>query len=163
MFRSLGRPLRAIQSSWSAVDLAALALRGVLGVVFIAHGGQKLFSLFGGTGIDGTTAFFTSVGIPNSQVFAYVVGITEFFGGILLLVGFLTIIVTIGLITDMAVAIAKVSHSFSFFSQTKVGYGWELNFALIGLAAALLIMGPGAWSLDALLGWTRRTQRAHIA
>src|SRR5689334_22830306 len=46
--------LRAAQSSWAAVDLAALVLRLVLGFVFIAHGGQKLFSLFGGTGIDGT-------------------------------------------------------------------------------------------------------------
>jgi hypothetical protein len=50
-------------------------------------------------------------------------GITEFFGGVLLLAGFLTIIATIGLITDMAVAIATVSHAFSFFSVQKVGYG----------------------------------------
>jgi uncharacterized membrane protein YphA (DoxX/SURF4 family) len=57
----------------------------------------------------------------------------------------------------MAVAIATVSHAFSFFSQTKVGYGWELNLALIGLAAALLVMGPGAWSVDAALGLTRRS------
>ncbi len=64
MFESLGRPLRAVQSSWSAVDLAALVLRGVLGFVFIDHVGQKLFRWFGGGGIHSTTVFLTAVGIP---------------------------------------------------------------------------------------------------
>jgi putative oxidoreductase len=150
------RFLRRVQSSWSAVDLAALVLRFVLGAVFIAHGGQKLFSLFGGHGIDGTTAYLNSVGIPIPHVFAYVVGITEFFGGAFLIIGFLTAVATIGLITDMAVAYGVVTSAFSFFSVAKVGYGWELNLVLAGMAAALLIMGPGAWSLDALLGLTRR-------
>jgi putative oxidoreductase len=156
MFAAVGRPLRAAQSSWGSVDLAAFVLRLVLGFVFIAHGGQKLFSLFGGTGIDGTTAFFQRIGIPSPQAFAYVVGVTEFFGGVLLILGLLSVVVTIGLIVDMAMAIATVSHAFGFFSVTRVGYGWELNLALIGLAAALLVMGPGAWSLDARLGLTRR-------
>jgi putative oxidoreductase len=156
MFGSLGRPLRAAQSSWSSVDLAALVLRGVLGFVFIAHGGQKLFAWFGGGGIHGTTVFFTAVGIPAPDVFAYVVAIAEFFGGVLLVLGFLTVLAALALVVDMAVAIATVSHAFSFFSQTKVGYGWELNLALIGLAAAVAILGPGAWSVDAALGLTRR-------
>jgi len=156
MFEGLGRPLRAMQSSWSSVDLAALVVRGVLGFVFIAHGGQKLFGWFGGGGVHGTTAFFRIVGIPAADAFAYVVGVTEFFGGVLLVVGLLTFVAALGLLIDMAVAIATVSHAFSFFSQTKVGYGWELNLTLMGLAAALLIMGPGAWSIDAALGLTRR-------
>jgi putative oxidoreductase len=84
-----------------------------------------------------------------------VVGITEFFGGVLLIAGLLTFVVTIGLVVDMVVAIATVSHNFSFFSQQKVGYGWELNLALIGLAAALLLIGPGRVSLDAAVGLTR--------
>ena len=156
MFESLGRPLRAAQSSWSSVDLAALVLRGVLGFVFIAHGGQKLFAWFGGGGIHGTTVFFTAVGIPAPDFFAYVVAIAEFFGGVLLVLGFPTVLAALAPVVDMAVAIATVSHAFSFFSQTKVGYGWELNLALIGLAAAVAILGPGAWSVDAALGLTRR-------
>jgi putative oxidoreductase len=160
MFEGLGRPLRAMQSSWSSVDLAALVVRVVLGFVFIAHGGQKLFGWFGGGGIHGTTAFLRIVGIPAPDTFAYVVAVTEFFGGVLLVVGLLTFVATLGLLIDMAVAIATVSHALSFFSQTRVGYGWELNLALIGLAAALLIMGPGAWSLDALMGLTRRAAPA---
>ena len=156
MFEGLGRPLRAVQSSWSSVDLAALVVRGVLGFVFIAHGGQKLFGWFGGGGLHGTTAFFRIVGIPAPDAFAYVVAITEFFGGVLLVAGLLTFVAALGILIDMAVAIATVSHAFSFFSQSKVGYGWELNLALIGLAAALLVIGPGTLSLDALLGLTRR-------
>jgi len=155
MLGSLGRPLRAVQSSWSSVDLGALVLRAVLGFVFIAHGGQKLFGWFGGGGIRGTTAFFRTIGIPGPDAFAYVVGIVEFFGGVLLVLGLLTFAASLGLLIDMAVAIATVSHKFSFFSAPKVGYGWELNLALIGLAAALLIVGPGAWSVDAALGLTR--------
>ena len=155
MLGSLGRPLRAVQSSWSSVDLAALVLRGVLGFVFAAHGGQKLFGWFGGGGVRGTTAFFRTIGIPAPDAFAYVVGITEFFGGVLLILGLLTFVASLGLAIDMAVAITTVSHNFSFFSQPKVGYGWELNLALIGLAVTLLIMGPGAWSVDAALGLTR--------
>ena len=62
----------------------------------------------------------------------------------------------VAILIDMVVAIATVSHSFSFFSQTRVGYGWELNLALIGLAAALAIIGPGVWSIDATAGLTRR-------
>jgi putative oxidoreductase len=156
MFESLGRPLRAAQSSWSSVDVAALVLRVALGATFIAHGGQKLFAWFGGGGIHGTTVFFRVVGIPAPDAFAYVVAITEFFGGVLLVVGFLTAVAALGLAIDMAVAFATVSHAFSFFSLTRVGYGWELNLALFALAAALLIMGPGAWSVDAALGLTRR-------
>lgn len=137
------------------VSAGLLLLRIVIGLTLAAHGGQKLFGWFGGGGIRGTTAFFRLVGIPAPDAFAYVVGITEFFGGVLLVVGLLTSIAALGLVIDMAVAIATVSHKFSFFSVTKVGYGWELNLALIGLAAALLIMGPGAWSVDAALRLTR--------
>jgi putative oxidoreductase len=126
----------------------------------VAPGAHSAGRSIGRRGSWGTTAFFRIVGIPAPDTFAYVVGITEFFGGVLLVVGLLTFVAAIGLLIDMAVAIATVSHAFSFFSQTKVGYGWELNLALIGLAAAVLIMGPGAWSLDAALGLTRRTARA---
>jgi putative oxidoreductase len=120
-----------------------------------AHGDQKLFGLFGGRGIDGTAAFLQAVGIPAPHVFVYVVGLTEFLGGILLLLGLLTIIATIGLVIGMAVAIAAVSHAAGFF-VTPVRAGWELDPAVLGLVVALLVMGPGRWDLDAGLGMTRR-------
>ena len=159
MFNSTGRPLRAIHSSWHSLDAAALIMRAALGLCFIAHGSQKLFGLFGGPGIDGNTAFFTKVGIPAPQAFSYVSGILEFFGGIVIALGFLTVAAAIGLIVEMVVAISYVSWSSGFFAlPPKVG--WELNVYLIALLAALVIAGPGRWSVDAMFGLTRRRPAA---
>jgi putative oxidoreductase len=162
MFNIIGRPLRAIHSSWHSADAAALIIRAALGLCFIAHGGQKLFGLFGGSGIGGTTAFFRSVGIPDPHTFTYVAGILEFFGGIVIALGFLTIAAAVGLIVEMVVAIVSVSWSQGFFAlPPKVG--WELNVYLIALLAVLLVSGPGAWSVDATLGLTRRRSPAAAA
>jgi putative oxidoreductase len=155
MFDFAGRPLRAIHSSWHSIDAATLIMRAALGVGFVAHGGQKLFGWFGGTGIKGTTAFFTSAGLPAPHAFAYVAGILEFFGGIAIAVGFLVVPVVLGLIVEMLIAVASVSYSAGFF-VTAQKIGWELNVYLLGLLAAVLITGPGRWSADAALGLTRR-------
>jgi len=155
MFNFAGRPLRAIHSSWHSVNVATLIMRAALGVGFAAHGGQKLFGWFGGGGITGTTAFFRAVGIPSPHVFAYVAGIAEFAGGIAIGLGFLTVLAAIGLLAEMVIAVTTVSFSAGFF-VTAQKIGWELNVYLIGLLGALLVMGPGAWSIDAALGLTRR-------
>jgi putative oxidoreductase len=159
MFNFAGRPLRAIHSSWHSVDAAMLIMRAALGVGFVAHGGQKLFGWFGGNGIAGTTAFFRAVGIPSPHVFAYVAGIAEFFGGIAIGLGFGTIVAAAGLLAEMLIATATVSFSAGFF-VTAQKIGWELNLYLIGLLGALLVMGPGAWSVDTALGLTRRRSPA---
>jgi putative oxidoreductase len=159
MFNFAGRPLRAIHSSWHSVDVATLIIRAALGVGFVAHGGQKLFGWFGGGGIAGTTAFFRTVGIPSPHVFAYVAGVAEFFGGIAIGLGFLTLVAAAALLAEMLIAIAAVSFSAGFF-VTAQKIGWELNVYLIGLLGALLVMGPGAWSVDTALGLTRRRSPA---
>ncbi|MBO0801775.1 MAG: DoxX family protein [Nocardiopsaceae bacterium] len=157
MFDFAGRFPRRIHSSWRSVDTAALVMRVVLGICFILHGGQKLFGLFGGPGIGGTAGFFATAGIPVPEASAYVAAILEFFGGIALLVGFLTVALSAALIIDMILAIATVTFSAGFFG------GWELNFYLIALLAALLLTGPGAWSADSALGLTRRRSPAPAA
>ncbi len=154
-----GRPLRAMHSSWHSVNVATLIMRAALGVGFVAHGGQKLFGWFGGGGITGTTAFFRTVGLPSPHVCAYVAGIAEFAGGIAIGLGFLTIVAALGLLAEMVIAIITVSFSAGFF-VTAQKTGWELNLYLIGLLGALLVMGPGAWSVDAALGLTRRSAAA---
>jgi putative oxidoreductase len=159
VFSSVGRPLRAVHSSWHSVDAATLIMRAALGLCFVAHGGQKLFGWFGGGGITGTTAFFRSVGIPAPHAFAYVAGIVEFFGGIAIGLGFLTIVAAVGLLIEMLIAISTVSYAAGFF-VTAQKIGWELNVYLIGLIVALLVMGPGAWSADSVLGLTRRRPSA---
>jgi putative oxidoreductase len=155
MSHFVGRPLQTIHSSWRSVDAATLMMRAALGLCFVAHGGQKLFGWFGGSGITGTTAYFRHVGISAPHTFAYVAGIVEFFGGIAIALGFLTIVAAAGLLIEMLIAISAVSYAAGFFVTTQK-IGWELNVYLIGLLVALLVMGPGAWSADSALGLTRR-------
>ncbi|MCA3748821.1 MAG: DoxX family protein [Rubrobacter sp.] len=131
------------------VDLALLVLRLVLGVIFVAHGAQKLFGSFGGPGLKGTAGFFEQLGIRPAYPMAVVVGAIEFFGGILAALGFLMPVVAVGLIAVMIGAILTVHLRHGFFAQSG---GYEFNLALIGIALALLLAGAGSYSLDAALG-----------
>lgn len=131
------------------VDLALLVLRLVLGIIFVAHGAQKLFGSFGGPGLKGTAGFFEQLGIRPAYPMAVVVGAIEFFGGILAALGFLMPVVAVGLIAVMIGAILTVHLRHGFFAQSG---GYEFNLALIGIALALLLAGAGSYSLDAALG-----------
>jgi putative oxidoreductase len=152
--RNPGSRLGELHSNWTAVDTAALLMRGVLGYVFVAHGAQKLFGWFGGGGIDGTTGFFTSIKIPAPKLMAIASGLAEFFGGIAIIVGLLTVVASLLLIVDMVGAIAAFTHSHGFFVESPDG-GWEINFVLLGLLGALALVGAGAWSVDHSLGLAR--------
>ena len=140
----------AAHASQSVADAVLLLVRVGLGVTFIAHGGQKLFNWIDVDphGIDGTTKFFDFVGIPAPGFFAWVVGLTEFIGGFLLLAGFLTSIAAIALAIDMFVAIVTYNASNGFFTETPNG-GWELNFIILLVMVVLALLGPGRWSADA--------------
>ena len=118
-------------------QLAPFILRLALGVIFIAHGYPKLFTQF-----SGTAQFFESVGIKPAKFWVFVVGAVEFFGGILLVAGFLTQPAAFLLAVNMLVAIWKLK-----FKQGLVG-GYEFDLALLAVALALLVLGPGAFSLD---------------
>jgi putative oxidoreductase len=154
MLDLIARRLRGLHSSWRSIDGAALTLRVVLGSTFIGHGAQKLLGWFGGGGVDGTTMFFKSIGIPAPHFFAVFVGLTEFVGGLLVLTGLLTVAAAAALIGDMLVAIISVTGGHGFFVETSNG-GWEINFLIIGLLGALTLIGAGAWSVDHLLGLAR--------
>jgi putative oxidoreductase len=136
------------------VDSAALLMRAVLGFVFVGHGAQKLFGWFGGGGISGTTDFFTFIDVPAPHLMAVVVGLTEFFGGLLLIAGLLTVPASLALVLDMVGAIATFNHAHGFFVESPEG-GWELNFVLIGLLGALALVGAGSWSVDQAIGLGR--------
>src|SRR5712672_3818702 len=93
---------------------ATSILRLVLGVVFFAHGAQKLLGWFGGPGFSGTMGFFTGpMHIPAPLAFLAIAA--EFFGGLGLILGFLTRIAAFGIAVNMLVAIATVHHSYGFF------------------------------------------------
>ena len=124
------------------------ALRLCVGTVFLAHGGQKLFALWGGPGLTGTTAFFTTLGLPFPSALALLVAMTEFAGGALLILGGLTRWVALALAIDMAVAAWKVHYLNGFFMNSPRGPGVEFTFVLIGAMLCLMLTGPGALSWD---------------
>ena len=111
----------------SAVDVSLLLLRIIVGVIFMAHGVQKLFGAFDGMGLAKT------VEMMGGGVIPYLVVIGEFFGGIGLVLGFLSRFSAASLIVIMIGAIVKVHGSKGFFSSAG---GFEYNLALIGLLAA---------------------------
>jgi putative oxidoreductase len=138
---------------------APLFARLALGVIFFAHGAQKVLGLWGGGGWSGTIQFFEqNMGIP--PVLAILVMITEFLGGIAIIIGFLTRLAALGITVDMLVAMFMVhlpnGFFLNWFNEPNKGHGIEMNLALIGLALSLLIWGAGNLSVDQVIGGERR-------
>ncbi len=133
-------------------------LRLSIGSVFLAHGAQKLFGVWGGGGIGGTAAFFAQLGLAPALPLALLVGGVEFIGGIMLLLGALTRATALVLALDMAVAIWKVHFLNGFFLNWNMvrgqGHGFEFNLSLAGALVALALTGPGVLSVD---GWRSRS------
>jgi len=132
-------------------SLALITLRLPLGIIFIAHGSQKLLGLFGGHGLTATfKTFEEKMGIP--PVFTFLAIIAEFGGGIGTLLGLLTRVSAAGIAATMVVAIYKVTLLNGFFLNVAgQGSGIEYNLALLGMALALLLKGGGLWSVDRFL------------
>ena len=125
----------------TSVDWALLTVRVAAGIIFAAHGAQKVFGAFGGPGLAGTVQFMGPIG--------YLVAIGEFFGGLGVLFGFLSRFSAAAQILIMLGAIVKVHAANGFFLGAKPGF--EFNLALIGLLLAIVIAGPGRFSLARIL------------
>ena len=139
------RKLFATHDSWSQ-----LILRVTLGVVIFPHGAQKLLGWFGGYGFSGTMNMFTNkMGIPAAL--AFLVIMTEFFGSLCLILGFLTRLAAFGVFCIVVVAIAMVHWQNGFFmnwSGKQAGEGFEYHLLAIGIALVLMIYGAGKGSVD---------------
>ena len=133
--------------------MALLILRLFLGVVFVMHGSQKLLGAFGGSGIAGFAGLLAKYGIEPHVLWAWVVAITEFVGGICILFGFLTRFWAAGLVIDMTVAVVRV-HLVNGFFWTKGGFEFVLTLGIIALV--LLMTGPGSLSMDRAIGIEKR-------
>ena len=136
-------------------DIAVLILRLVLGVIFIAHGSQKLLGLFGGHGWAGTLQSMAGMGIPAP--FAALAIIAEFFGGLGVLLGALTRLAAFGIASTMVVAILKVHLKNGLFASNQ---GFEFPLACLALALALIAYGGGKWSLDSVVASFQRRSSA---
>ena len=134
--------------SWSH-----LVVRLILGVIFFAHGAQKVFGWFGGRGVAQTIAGFRQMNIPPAATVT--AACIECFGGLAMIIGLLARPVALALIAVMLVAIKKVHARHGFFlnwslAQDK-GHGFEFNLALIAMALSIVIGGAGVLSIDWLI------------
>ncbi len=124
-------------------DVAALVGRVALGALFVSHGWPKIKD------ITKPVGFVKGTGWPGGAAFAVLFTLLEFFGGLALIIGLLTQIVAVLFVLEMIAT--------TMFSKTKLGkkfsLGYELDLAYAAFALVLAFLGPGAWSLDRLLGW----------
>ena len=123
-------------------------LRIIVGVIFMAHGSQKLFGWFGGGGLAGTAQFMESLGLTPATLMAALSGGAEFFGGLALVIGLLVRPAAVALIGLLVVAIFSVHIHNGLFMQNN---GYEFALALLGGALAVLFEGAGRASLDAAI------------
>ena len=141
----------------SRLGLAGLLLRVALAVVMFPHGAQKAFGWWGGHGWNGTVdALTTNLGLPAASVAALIV--LELVGPVALLFGFATRLVAAGFVVLMIGAIQSVHRHYGFFMNwfaNQQGEGYEYHLLVIGIAAALVVGGAGAASIDRRLAGGR--------
>ena len=140
------RRLLATDAGWGP-----LALRLPIGIIFVAHGAQKLFGAFGGYGLEGTGQFMASLGLTPGYLMALLAGSAEFFGGLALLFGVLVRPAAAALAFAMVVAIFSVHFEKGLFLANN---GYEFGLALLAASVSLLIVGAGRLSVDA--AWAAR-------
>ena len=135
--------IRSVITSKPGLD--TLPLRLGSGVIFAAHGAQKLFGWFGGYGLEGTAGWMASIGLEPGMLMAALAGGAEFFGGLLLIAGLLVRPAALVLAGTMAVAIATVHLANGLFMANN---GYEFGLALLAISLGLLVRGAGSFSLD---------------
>jgi putative oxidoreductase len=127
-------------------DLGPLCMRVGVGAVFAVHGWQKLFDIKPAN----FALFLDSLGVPAPETVAWIQTFVEGIGGLLLIVGFMTRLVTIPLIGILigAIWLVKVDVGFVVGNAT----GAELETGLLAALLGLLFIGPGRMSIDGALG-----------
>ena len=123
-------------------------LRILVGIIFMAHGSQKLFGMFGGYGLEGTGQYMASLGLNPGYLMALLSGSAEFFGGLALFLGLLVRPAAVVLIVMLVVAILSVHIHNGLFMANN---GYEFGLALLGAAIAVLFEGAGRVSLDRVI------------
>ncbi|MCE9786512.1 DoxX family protein [Shewanella chilikensis] len=133
---------------------APLALRLPIGITFMAHGAQKLFGWFGGYGLEGTGQWMASIGLTPGYLMALMAGSSEFFGGLLLIIGLLIRPTSAVLAFTMLMAIVTVHLDNGLFMSNN---GYEFGLALLAATVSLAISGAGKLSIDSMIA-RRRTE-----
>lgn len=143
MSNSLITRVMSTRAGW-----APLALRLPVGIIFAAHGAQKLFGWFGGYGLTGTAQWMESIGLAPGVLMVLLAGGAEFFGGLALILGLLVRPAALALSVAMLVAILTVHIGHGLFMSNN---GYEFALALLAASVSLLISGAGRASVDAAI------------
>lgn len=130
------------------LGLDTLPVRLGAGLIFTAHGAQKLFGWFGGYGLEGTAGWMESIGLAPGILMAAAAGGAEFFGGLLLIAGLLVRPTALILAITMLVAIITVHLQNGLFMSNN---GYEFGLALLVISMGLVFRGAGSLSVDSLL------------
>jgi len=128
--------------------LGLSVVRILVGLIFMAHGAQKLFGLFGGYGLEGTGQWMESIGLAPGYLMALLSGSAEFFGGLALVIGLLARPAALALSVTLVVAIFSVHIGNGLFMSNN---GYEFALALLAGTVAVLIEGAGRFSVDWLI------------
>jgi putative oxidoreductase len=134
--------------SSSALALGLFILRVIAGLTISAHGAQKLLGWFEGSGFSGTVKMQERMGLKPAWVWACLAIVGELGGGLSLALGLLTPLGAAGMIGAMFMAISKAHWKNGFFNSKR---GLEYPLLLLSTALAIGLIGPGGYSLDALL------------
>lgn len=128
-----------LKSNPAMYDASLAIIRVIVGIIFAAHGWQKL------NGLDGTTGFFTSLGIPAAGVMAVIVTFVELVGGLALIVGLGTRLFAALLAITMLVALLTVHLQNGFFASNG---GVEFSLLLLAASLGFALAGAGRLSVD---------------
>jgi putative oxidoreductase len=149
--RSLLEAVVSTRTTPLPTDCALAAARIALAWIFIYYGGGKLFGWFNGPGIHRTALYFSQTAhLHPGGLFAVLGGVIEFGGGVALALGLASRLAGLALFGDMVMAMITVTWATGINSST-VPPGYQLNLALAVLALVVAILGPGRFSLDALI------------
>ncbi len=130
------------------MDTGLFILRGVVGLLLVGHGAQKLFGWFGGYGLRGTGRYLEGLGYRPGLLFALLAGLSEAGGGVLLALG-------LGTPIAGALLVATMANVYSGHEGKGIwnhNGGWEFPLVLGTVGAALAFTGAGVYSLDTTLG-----------
>jgi putative oxidoreductase len=131
------------------MDVGLLALHGVVGLLLVGHGAQKLFGVLGGHGVEGTAGFFEALGLRPGRLHAVAGGGAEVLGGALIALGLFVPVGAMLVIAVMTTAARTAHRGKGPWAQDG---GWELPLVNAAAAFALAGVGAGTISLDHALG-----------
>jgi putative oxidoreductase len=126
------------------LDWGILVLRLGIGIMFVAHGLQKTFGLFGGHGVKGFAAMLSGLGFVPAMFWAYVASYSELLGGLFLIMGLGTRFSAAVLLILIITAALKVHLNKGFFLTNG---GFEYTFVIASACLALILLGPGKFSI----------------